>query len=451
MNDSPNQSIVSNPEILILCKHPSCWYVEHLFKCEICCVHNGLTIVLVILSHEDRSFHCCIHNHSQIIKRFPMSCIASSRKLYNILRNGSFTLFKNDRDLRESKIVILEKISAPTGMLFPSEIMWVCFLSKLSAVDLSTVSCSKTKKQSFPLTPRPTSLSSVVVKEYPRSEEILQKHCKDTTSQIPMKDGVTQSVNFRVGTVSNSSSPEYIKMPVVPTGRTRDKLAMYIASSLKCQIRSASCALGESWGPEKLEWAKRDCHQFVVECVWNGVHLVRLRRFADTRTDSTTGGSNKRGTHHWKLSIATLSVSISMLTTWADKRVSCWKHQSSMLENASKRSLPVDVELELGDLGCTQERNCWSTRSSYCRCGLWLIILNDHCSCTTGISHLLWVVSSATICPWWTWLYTGAGNPSQGKRWTTTCGARVSTTILKNCGPKPIMSKLTSVATVAEV
>ena len=40
-------------------------------------------------------------NVLQIIERLSMSCIESSGRWSNILRNRSFTLFKNDRDFRE--------------------------------------------------------------------------------------------------------------------------------------------------------------------------------------------------------------------------------------------------------------------------------------------------------------------------------------------------------------
>ena len=46
---------------LILFRHQSCRNVEDVFRCDICCMHNGLTIVQVILSHE-----CCwFHRYSQ--------------------------------------------------------------------------------------------------------------------------------------------------------------------------------------------------------------------------------------------------------------------------------------------------------------------------------------------------------------------------------------------------
>ena len=45
---------------LILFAHQFCRYVEHLLQGEICCIHNGILIVLEILSHECR----CMHRHS---------------------------------------------------------------------------------------------------------------------------------------------------------------------------------------------------------------------------------------------------------------------------------------------------------------------------------------------------------------------------------------------------
>ena len=257
------------------------WYVEHLFKCEICCVHNGLTIVQVILSHEYRWFHCCIHNHSQIIKRFPMSCIASSGERSNILRNGSFTLFKNDHDLRETFAADKDVVSVwdHVGLLlvetFGSRFEHCVVLERIETKFLFNTTTD------LPLFNGRQRVSSL-------RRDPHQIHCKDTTSQIPIEGWREAERKFSwVGTVCNTSSPESIKMPVVPTGRRKNKLAMYIACSLKSQIRSASSALGESSGPEKLQWAKRDCHQFVVECVSNGVHTALRKR------------SNRL--HHWRL------------------------------------------------------------------------------------------------------------------------------------------------------
>ena len=47
----------------ILFKHQSCRHVEHWFECEICCVYNGLTFVLLIFPDEYCWFHCYSHNH----------------------------------------------------------------------------------------------------------------------------------------------------------------------------------------------------------------------------------------------------------------------------------------------------------------------------------------------------------------------------------------------------
>ena len=49
---------------LILFCHYFRRYVEHLVKCEICSIHNGILIVLEILTHECRWFHCDSHDHS---------------------------------------------------------------------------------------------------------------------------------------------------------------------------------------------------------------------------------------------------------------------------------------------------------------------------------------------------------------------------------------------------
>ena len=53
-------------------------------------------------------------NIHQIIERLSMSCIASSEEGSNIFRNRSFTLFKNDRDLRErfDSVTVSESMSS---------------------------------------------------------------------------------------------------------------------------------------------------------------------------------------------------------------------------------------------------------------------------------------------------------------------------------------------------
>ena len=53
-------------------------------------------------------------NIHQIMERLSMSCIASSGERSNIFRNRSFTLFKNDRNLRErfDSVAVSESISS---------------------------------------------------------------------------------------------------------------------------------------------------------------------------------------------------------------------------------------------------------------------------------------------------------------------------------------------------
>ena len=60
---------------LILIWHQFLRHVEHLFKCEICGISNGITVVLKILTHEYRWFHCYGHKHSPNQRMFfSISC-----------------------------------------------------------------------------------------------------------------------------------------------------------------------------------------------------------------------------------------------------------------------------------------------------------------------------------------------------------------------------------------
>ena len=58
-------------------------------------------------------------NIPQIRDRLSMSCIKSSGEQSNIFRNRSFTLFKNERDLREKfdSVAVPESISSSTTNL----------------------------------------------------------------------------------------------------------------------------------------------------------------------------------------------------------------------------------------------------------------------------------------------------------------------------------------------
>ena len=50
-------------DLILLC-HQFRRYVEHAFKCEMCNIHNGILIVLEILTHECRWFHHYSDKHS---------------------------------------------------------------------------------------------------------------------------------------------------------------------------------------------------------------------------------------------------------------------------------------------------------------------------------------------------------------------------------------------------
>ena len=63
-------------------------------------------------------------NIHQIIERLSMSCIASLDEWSNIFRNRSFTLFKNDCDLRErfDSVTVSESISSSMTNLSPTSL-----------------------------------------------------------------------------------------------------------------------------------------------------------------------------------------------------------------------------------------------------------------------------------------------------------------------------------------
>ena len=86
---------------LIFFRHQFRRYVEHLFECEICRFHNGVTTVLVILFHECCWFHCYSHKHSPDHRMFsPFS--VTLEILFCLFRTWSFTRFTNDLDSTDS-------------------------------------------------------------------------------------------------------------------------------------------------------------------------------------------------------------------------------------------------------------------------------------------------------------------------------------------------------------
>ena len=102
----------------------------------------------------------------------------------------------------------------------------------------------------------------------------------------------------------------------------------------------------------------------------HGMYRVCRRRFAEARPDYTIGcstfGSSGNGSSNIRLvSIATLSVSFSMLSIWAAKGKNITKYESSMssmfVSCSSRRSMLVDVKFDLEISTVSQERSCWST------------------------------------------------------------------------------------------
>ena len=82
---------------LILFRQQSRRYVEHLFKCEICRIRNGMTTVLVIISNEYRWFHCHSHKHSPNHTMF-FSIFCTIWNYFLFFSHLIFTKFKNDLD-----------------------------------------------------------------------------------------------------------------------------------------------------------------------------------------------------------------------------------------------------------------------------------------------------------------------------------------------------------------
>ena len=82
---------------LILFRHQFRRYVEHLFECETLRVHNGLTIVHVIRSHEYCWFHCYSHKHSPNHRMFA-SIFCNMWNSCVFFRTWSFNRFTNDLD-----------------------------------------------------------------------------------------------------------------------------------------------------------------------------------------------------------------------------------------------------------------------------------------------------------------------------------------------------------------
>ena len=81
---------------LILFRHQSCRYVEHLFRCEVFCIRDGMTIVQVILSNEYCRFQCYRHEHSPYQRMFFSVFCNIHRRSFWSFPHLIIHLFKND-------------------------------------------------------------------------------------------------------------------------------------------------------------------------------------------------------------------------------------------------------------------------------------------------------------------------------------------------------------------
>ena len=281
-----------------------------------------------------------------------------------------------------------------------------------------------------------------------------QIHWKHTISQIPMKDGLRQSVTFENGHCLQYTSPESLIMPVVRpeadrdktgsprTWRARWKSKIWSAISMHCvEIRAAtrltsSVSYRRPRTRSQVHCFFHDPGQRDVPCSSTAFRRRTIRlnhwRLYQWRLQQWSSGDGVSSIR--LVSIAALSVSFSMPSIWAVTGVSSSMHESSMRANSSRRrSLLVDVELELRAIcvpcGVT---SMVSTICSCIRSTTTGISRTIACSCTAEFSIMFCVIFPATICSWWTWLYTGSVNSSKGGSEPTTRGA--SRELVAVCG-----------------
>ena len=113
-------------------------------------------------------------NIPQIIERLSMSCIASSGRWSNIFRNSSFTLFKNDRDLRErfDCVAVSESISSSMTNLSSTGCPYL-FPTFHQISTLEKTSCRQCSILSSLVSKRPSQVSLFLVAAHSSSSEIL--------------------------------------------------------------------------------------------------------------------------------------------------------------------------------------------------------------------------------------------------------------------------------------
>ena len=128
-------------------------------------------------------------NIPQIMERLSMSCIASSGEWSNIFRNRSFTLFKNDRDLREKfdSVAVSESISS-------------------SMTNLSYTTCRQCSILRSLMSWRPSQVSPFLVAAHLTSSEVRSDFQIWFSPGFPMQSRQARSDPSRGIVIPNSSS-----------------------------------------------------------------------------------------------------------------------------------------------------------------------------------------------------------------------------------------------------
>ena len=149
---------------------------------------------------EDTKIH-------QIIERLSMSCIESSGERSNIFRNRSFTLFKNDRGLREKfdSVTVPESISSSMTNLSFSGPPYLCSaFHQISTLEKTT--CRQCSILSSLICWRPIRVSLFLFAAHLTSSEIRSDFQIWFSQSFPMQSRQTRSDPWHGIVIPNSSS-----------------------------------------------------------------------------------------------------------------------------------------------------------------------------------------------------------------------------------------------------
>ena len=146
-------------------------------------------------------------NIHQIIERLSMSCIASSGERPNIFRNRSFTLFKNDRDLRErfDSVALSESISSSMTNLSLRVSPYLCStFHQISTLEKTT--CRQCSILSSLMSWRPIRVSPYLFAAHLTSSEVRSDFQIWFSPGFPMQSRQARSDPSRGVVIPNSSS-----------------------------------------------------------------------------------------------------------------------------------------------------------------------------------------------------------------------------------------------------